>query len=499
MNKKSLLLISLLTAMTMLFAACAPAVQPAAPAQPAAPVQPAAPAAPAQPAAAVAAPTEAAAQPAAPAASGNKVVIKWFIGLGTGSDPEQQEPQKKAVADFNAAHPNIDLQMEVVTYNAAYDTMATELASGNPPDVVGPVGTSGAEAFHGAWLDMTDLIKETNYDLTNVDPMTVAFFKTDQGQLGLPFAIYPSELYYQPAMFDEVGLSYPPHKYGDKYKMPDGSMVDWNYDTLRKIAMMLTVDKKGKTPNDTGFDPKTIVQYGFVDSDQNLRGIGNYWGPDSIVEADGKTVKIPAHYVAAWKWWYAGMWKDNFIPTQAVIQSPEFGATNSFNSGKFAMSINHLWYTCCIESAGNKWDIAAIPATPDGKKVAEMNADTFRITKNSKHPKEAFEVVRYLINDQALNLLKTYGGFPARKDLQKDFLAALDEKFPQKPDWQVMLDAIPYQDIPNFESYTPNYQETINRLGTFQQLMTAQGDVDMDKEIAKLKIDLQVIYDKKTK
>jgi multiple sugar transport system substrate-binding protein len=479
MNKRFWVLISLLTAAAMLFAACAPAAQPAAPIQAETAVQPTA-------------------APAATAASGDKVKIKWYIGLGTGGDPEQQEPQKKAVADFNASHPNIELQLEVVTYNAAYDTLATELASGNPPDVVGPVGTSGAEAFHGAWLDLTDLIKESNYDLSNVDPQTVAFFKTDQGQLGLPFAIYPSELYYQPAMFDEVGLNYPPHKYGDKYKMPDGSMVDWNYDTFRKVAMMLTVDKKGKTPNDASFDPTNIVQYGFVDSDQNLRAIGNYWGPDNIVESDGKTVKIPDQYMAAWKWWYDGMWKDHFIPTQPVIQSPEFGATNSFNSGKFAMSINHLWYTCCIESAGDKWNIAAIPAAPNGKPVAEMNADTFRITKSSKHPKEAFEVVRYLINDQGLELLKTYGGFPARKDLQKDFLAALDEKFPQKPDWQVMLDAIPYQDIPNFEAFTPNYQETTNRIATLQLLMSAQAGLNMDQEIAKLKTDLQAIYDKKT-
>jgi hypothetical protein len=63
----------------------------------------------------------------------------------------------------------------------------------------------------------------------------------------------------------------------------------------------------------------------------------------------------------------------------------------------------------------------------------------------------------------------------------------------------VMLDAIPYQDIPNFEAYVPNYQETTNRIATLQQLMTAQDGLDLDKEFAKLKTDLQTIYDKKTK
>ena len=67
-----------------------------------------------------------------------------------------------------------------------------------------------------------------------------------EGQLGLPFAIYPSELYYQPDMFDEAGLDYPPATYGTQYKMPDGTMADWSYDTLRQVAMKLTVDNKGK-------------------------------------------------------------------------------------------------------------------------------------------------------------------------------------------------------------------------------------------------------------
>ena len=38
-------------------------------------------------------------------------------------------------------------------------------------------------------------------------------------------------LLYKKGLFDEAGLNEPPHKYGDQYKMPDGTMVDWNYDT----------------------------------------------------------------------------------------------------------------------------------------------------------------------------------------------------------------------------------------------------------------------------
>jgi multiple sugar transport system substrate-binding protein len=139
------------------------------------------------------------------------VEIRWFIGLGTGTDPDQLAAEQEVVDAFNAAHPNIHLTTEIVTYESAFDTLATELASGNPPDIVGPMGVDGAESFHGQWLDLTDLITKNNYDLTQYDKGAVNFYNTGgEGQLGIPFGIYPSVMYYYKPLFDEAGLNYPP-------------------------------------------------------------------------------------------------------------------------------------------------------------------------------------------------------------------------------------------------------------------------------------------------
>ena len=94
--------------------------------------------------------------------------------------------------------------------------MSVEIAGGNAPDIVGPVGVSGSEAFHGQWLDLTDLIAENNYDLSQFSQGSVEFYNVGgEGQAGLPFAIYPSMLYYHRDAFDEAGLEYPPHAYGE--------------------------------------------------------------------------------------------------------------------------------------------------------------------------------------------------------------------------------------------------------------------------------------------
>jgi multiple sugar transport system substrate-binding protein len=477
--KKLFSLISLVVVLAMLVTACGSAPATQAPAATSAPSDATAPAA-----------TEAPANP-------NAIEIRWFCCVGTGDDPAQQEIEKKVVEDFNASHPNIHLTIEIVTYKSAFDTLATEVASGNPPDIVGPAGVSGAEAFHGLWLDLTDLIKSNNYDLTQYDQGAINFYKTGgEGQIGLPFATYPSALFFDRDMFDEAKLPYPPQKYGDKYTWPDGTVDEWNYDTLRKVAMKLTVDENGKDATDPAFDPTKIVQYGYEPEYQGLREIGSFWGADSFLASDGKTAQVPDQWAAAWKWTYDGVWKDHFIVNDATRNSDTFQKGNAYDSGKVAMGISYLWYTCCLSDAGKNWDVAVVPSY-NGKTTANFNADTFRIFKTTKHPQEAFEVLSYLLGDASKTLLDTYGAFPARTADQAGYLKSLDEKFPQKVDWQVFFDGVQYADNPSFEAYMPNLQEANDRATTMLSLMMTTENLDMDKEIGTLKSDLQTIFDKK--
>ena len=65
--------------------------------------------------------------------------------------------------------------------------------------------------------------------------------------------------------------------------MPDGTEVDWNYDTVKEIAQILTVDENGKDATEAGFDPTKIVQYGFEPQRDDLRGLGAYFGAGSLV------------------------------------------------------------------------------------------------------------------------------------------------------------------------------------------------------------------------
>ncbi|MFM8998382.1 MAG: extracellular solute-binding protein, partial [Candidatus Limnocylindrus sp.] len=94
------------------------------------------------------------------------VQLRWFVGLGTGDNVETQVPVQQAVVDrWNAANPNIQVTLEVVPNADAKNTLLTQNAAGNPPDVVGPAGVAGSNGFYGQWLDLTPLIEESGYDL----------------------------------------------------------------------------------------------------------------------------------------------------------------------------------------------------------------------------------------------------------------------------------------------------------------------------------------------
>ena len=376
-------------------------------------------------------------------------------------------------------------------------------ARASGPDIVGPVGIGGANAFHGQWLDLQPLIDKNHYDMSKFPASTVSLYNVGgEGQVGIPYAIYPSALFYKKSLFKEAGLAEPPHEWGGTYKMPDGSVVPWDYDAARKIALLLTVDQNGKDATQDGFDPDKIVQWGFEPQRDDMRQTGAYWKAGSFVADDGKTAQIPDAWAAAWHWFYDGIWKDHFAVTGPQFQNTDFNPNGyPFFTGKVAMSENYLWSLYGVADAGTDWDLAATPSY-QGQTTAAFNADTFRILKSSKHPDEAFTVLTYLLANK--DLLTLYGGMPAVMSEQDAFFDTIQNQkgddgkplYPQKIDWDVAKKGVDHADVPNFESYTPAYNQMLDTINTFFTKWQATPGLDLDKEIADLKTQLQAVFDK---
>jgi multiple sugar transport system substrate-binding protein len=439
-------------------------------------------------------------EPAAPApATGDRVRVRWFVGLGAGSDEPTFAPQQAIVDQFNASQDRITLVLEIVDNDTAYDALATQIAGGNAPDLVGPVGIRGRDAFKGAWLDLQPLMDANNYDLSDFDPAMVDFYHVDEeGQLGIPFAIFPSFVIYNIDLFDEAGLAYPPHEYGAPYVDADGNESEWNMDTLRDLAMQLTVDRNGNDATDADFDPVNIVQFGWMNQWTDPRGIGTFFGSGSLVADDG-SAQIPDEWQAAWRWTYQGWWQDHFIPN-GPYGGAEFlqGPGGPFSSGNLAMIHNHLWYVApwALGDANFSWDLAATPSY-NGVVTSKMHADTFGILRGSSNQEAAFEVLTYLLSPEvAPQLLDIYGGMPARLSLQEPWLNNYFEtNFPgQSIDKQVVIDSMEYADNPNHESYMPSFLESTDRYNEFWNRLANEPGLDFDAEVEQLQTALQGIF-----
>jgi multiple sugar transport system substrate-binding protein len=426
------------------------------------------------------------------------VVIRWFVGLGTGGQPQQVEAQTKVVNDYNASQKDIYISLEIYDNKVASSILKTQIAAGNAPDIIGPVGVEGLNLFRDQLLDLAPLVTSSGFDMSKFDPALVDFFKMGVGnaQIGVPFATYPSFMYYNKKLFDEAKLPYPPTKIGEQYQGKT-----WDMAALRDIAMKLTVDKDGNDASSPGFDPTHIVQWGYDMqwTDNSPLAESTLFGASSVVAADGKTAQIADPLRTAMKWYYDGVWTDHFIPTQNDVNGDLLAKGNEFQSGNLAMDESHSWYTCCINPAAPAKPIVkdfgfAIAPAYNGKTTAKLHADTFSLLKTTKHAEQAFKALAVLADSGAL--LTAYGAFPADPAKQQAFFDTVNAQYPGvKLDWSVPQAMLSYPDNPNHQSWTPDYAKTKAALQAFQNKYRTTAGLNIDTELDSLQQTLQGIFD----
>lgn len=427
------------------------------------------------------------------------VVVRWFVGLGAGGQPQQLQAESEFVNAFNASQKDVYIALEIYNNNVAANILKTQIAAGNPPDIIGPVGVEGLNLFRDQLLDLEPLIAKTNYSVAGVDPKLVEFFKLGENNatVGVPFATYPSFLYFNKDLFDEAKLPYPPTKVGDMYQGKP-----WDMAAVRELGMKLTVDANGNDATSTDFDPTKVVQWGFdmQYADNSPLAETSLFGASSFVAADGKTAQIPEPVSIGEKWYNDGVWKDYFIPNANQINSDLLDKGNEFESGNLAMNESHSWFTCCVYPAPpaapkvKNFGFAIAPSY-NGKITAKLHADTFSLLKSTKVPDAAFKAMTALVASG--ELLTIYGAFPADPSKQDAFFKATNANFPGVTlDWSVPQAMLSYPDIPNHQSFVPNYAKAKAAWQAFQnKYRTTEGGVDVDAELATLKTTLQGIFD----
>ncbi len=454
--KRLILLINLVLIGAMLIASCGTPTT-TAPTTPEAQVQTEAPPVVEEPTAAVEEPP-----------TTGKVTVTIYVGLGTGTDPEQMEAENALAEKFNSTHDNIEISFLFEPYDTSRDKLLAMLAGGTAPQVIGPMGVETTAQFLDSLEDLTPYIQRDNYDLTDFYGPAATLNTYEGKNVGLPLGLYPTFIFYNEAAFDAAGVDYPTHDYNDK---------TWTIDKLREVAMLTTLDANGNNATSPDFDAANITQYGFDNSWESLRGWVAMWAPENMgrpTTADYKTAIVnDADWVSALQWYSDAIWTDKFMPDNTAISAMDPENGDLFAVGTDAMWASQTWYMGeSMMDLSFKWNLAPVPFTSKGVRIAPIDADVYAIAKDAKNKDEAWEVVKWLLEpENNLELCKIYYCMPARKSTEADYNAFLTEMYPGI-DLTVLFNAPEYLDVPNHESWVPDFA-TINEILT----SNAQGKI----------------------
>jgi multiple sugar transport system substrate-binding protein len=165
------------------------------------------------------------------------------------------------------------------------------------------------------------------------------------------------------------------------------------------------------------------------------------------------------------------------------------------------MTDQPFWYTCCMGDV-KTWDAGIMPSY-NGTVAGRVDADTFRVWKGTKHPEEAFAVLKYLVTDAVQILIvgskdmkAAYGAIPALISAQEAWRTEKAAAYPWVKNLDTVIAGLSYPDAPSAEGYMPNYNEAWTRGSTFANLLRNTPDLDLDKEIATYLTELTAIFAK---
>ncbi|MDB5084157.1 MAG: hypothetical protein JWN30_1043 [Bacilli bacterium] len=252
-------------------------------------------------------------------------------------------------------------------------------ASGTSIDIyyesIGGFSTDVQTAGFG--LDMTDLAKKHNVDLTAFEPTIMdAMKKMSGGKIwGFPVWMDTMVLYYNKDIFDKFGVSYPKNGMTWDQLLELSKQLTRNIDGKQYIGLSTSPAHFLKTNSySLSFvDPKT--GQAAIDNDKWRKFIQNVWVAPAEVSGYRDVMKI---------------YKDTIPYKDAFIKDK--------NLAMFAYLTNYLGN---LQGAGLNWDMVSLPTFSDNSGTGSQAYPTyFGITSTSNNKDAAMEVLKYLTSEE---------------------------------------------------------------------------------------------------
>jgi multiple sugar transport system substrate-binding protein len=312
--------------------------------------------------------------------------------------PEYESAVGDLVKKFESEHPGIKVKVNTCGWQPYQSKVLTLSASHMCPDVIlscVEAGFYSAFRDRGLIMDLDEFVnKDKSYNINDFFPAGLKAFQ-DGGKLyGIPLDMNPEVMYYNRTMFREAGIPY-----------PDGT---WDLNKLLEVSKKLTKDTNGDGRTD---------QYGFVHENflYCLRR-----AHVSLFSSDHKTVLLNTPEAEKVVKYLVDMrLKYGVTPPSSFFSR---GTSYELFAGKRIALMEGIPAYCSYlrKCKDLDWDIAPV-VQMTGKRFVELPITGYSISSETKHPKEAWEFVKFMTSPDSLKYIcKKAGNVPARESVCKD-------------------------------------------------------------------------------
>lgn len=299
----------------------------------------------------------------------------------------EADAMRDVVNAFNKKQDKIFV--EYLSVSGISDKTIQSVSGGIPPDIAGLFGPNTAQyAFNNAVMPLDELCRENG--ITPDQYIKVYWDMCNyKGTLyALPTMPASTALHYNAKMLADAGLdpAKPPQTFEELDAMDE------------KVAVI-----KGKSIEKMGFLPS---EPGWWNWSWPYYFGGNLWnGKDKITMTSPEVIRAYT--------WMANYAK-KYGPSTVTAYKQGFGGfdspQNAFIDGKIASVNQGVWMNNFIRKYNPKMDWRAVPFPhpadrPDLADGTVIDLDILVIPRGAKHPKEAFEFIKFVQSNEGMELL----------------------------------------------------------------------------------------------
>lgn len=383
--------------------------------------------------------------------------LKFYTNLS----PELQELE---ISFINKAFPHI--AVETTVSSGTNNTLPHQLtASGYTPDLINS-SWGGVWDFQqsGLLMDLNPLIEELDFDtdrlIDNALPFVQSYSPSGE-TLFIPYNLGFNNLFYNKDIFEKFGVDFP----------KEGAYWDDIYD----LAKILTRDDGGIKYKGFQYQVQSVtwrnqLALPMTNPVTHKSELNNHPGWKLWVETMGSFYLIPGNEASG-----------GFIQTATIAMYTGLGEINGLVE---AEKIGHM-----------NWDMISVPVFKGQAEEGKQNLSRFyAISPNSKHQKEVFQIIKYMLSEEVQIAKARSGIVPVVKseDAKKEFGKDL-EGVASKNIASVFVGALgkavpitPYDDITKtvlFRNVLPGYYKDGKDLNT----VLREGEEEINRRIEEQK------------